>query len=234
MTFEEYKTKRAAIDEYILKCLKHDSSRDVLYQINLYDRLEGRADKGRVFKQFCNLEEYIEDEKITYRMIDSERYDCSPKCGEHKWWQISKCLLINGEYEDILRCDISLDGELLHFWCTRAEYFNGLYKNQELTDVMCCKNVVPPYETGDIIKFNNLPLMENFYAIYGYDEQFKRYNHFYMCCGEENMFSVLYELHKTETAETCPNAELNEMSRKIKENPELFHELIMKHGVTPF
>ncbi len=35
MTFEEYKTKQAAIDEYVLICPKDDSPRDVLYQFNL-------------------------------------------------------------------------------------------------------------------------------------------------------------------------------------------------------
>lgn len=232
MTFEEYKSKRNAIDKYILKCLADDSIGDVQYKICLYDRLEKWSGKSEIFKEFDHLNEYIvtENKNFDFCNAGEEHKPEESKHSEYEWWQVGKYLLIDGEYEEILRCDITLDGELAHFLCLKTEYFGELFQNKEMMDILDCKNVVSPYETGDIIKFNALPMSECFYAIYSYNERFERHNFFYMCCEEEPPLFALRDLRRTEKAKNCPDEELNEISKKVKENQSLFFRLHKKSG----
>ena len=75
---------------------------------------------------------------------------------------------------------------------------------------------------------------DDFYIIYCYDETKAGNKHLQLSLNDEISFFELNWLHKTEKVEKSPFDRINEMSKKIKENPELFKELLEKHGVSPF
>ena len=51
---------------------------------------------------------------------------------------------------------------------------------------------------------------------------------------DEIGFCELNWLHKTEKVEISPVEKINEMSKKIKENPSVLRELIVKCGISDF
>ena len=246
MTFEEYKEKRSAIDDLILKYLKDDLQPGVAYELYLHDRLSKKEKLSfKIFRQFQSLEKIIMDnfnEIILNHAIWVERpnnksYSEMKKRNEHQWWEVRKYLLVGGEYEEVIGCNLTLEGKMIDFRCRRREFFDELFQNQELMDVLSCKNVPALYENGDIIKVNSIPNAENFYAIYGYDNRFDGYNHRYMMYDEDiedTAFYTLIDLRDAEKVTTCPDERINKISRMIKENPEKIYELFDKYNISSF
>lgn len=229
MTFNENKAKRDSIDEHIVNCLKDDSSDDVLYKARFYNRLDGSGWEDEVFKQFKNVEAHIENGKNILRDI----YPNFEKHNEYEWWEVTKYLLIDGEYAAILSCYFTLDNKLFYFDCQKKEYFPELYQNPELTDVLNCKNIESQFETGEIIIFNGSPMWLSYYAIYVHDIRLNKDNHYLLYCDEDKRISFMPidDFRRIEKVEVCHDESLNELSRKIKDNSELFYKLLDTYGV---
>lgn len=231
MTFEEYLEKRAKVDQYILEELKDDKSDNFAYQVTLMNRQDDASDSNatELYKKYSNVERCMQNDK---EFCEITNFD-DVKLEDCIWWKIQKYVLTDGEYQKYMSCSISADGELIHFFVYHG-YLENFLKSENTVDVLCCLNVDAPYQTGDILRVKRKPKGEDFYIIYCYDETKAGNNHLQMTIEDEIGFCELNWLHKTEKVEKSPLDGINGMSKKIKENPSLFKELLEKHGVSPF
>ena len=230
MTFEEYLKKRLEVDQCILEELKDDKSDDFAYQIScLMNGNDLYSNTTKLYKKYSNIELCMQDDKEFCKITnfdDGNLEDCI-------WWKIQKYVLTDGEYQKYMECTLSASGELIHFFIYNG-YLEEFFKAENTVNVLGCRNVDVPYRTGDILKVKNQPLGDDFYIIYCYDETKAGNKHLQLSLNDEISFFELNWLHKTEKVEKSPVYRINEMSKKIKENPELFKELLEKHGVSPF
>lgn len=108
-------------------------------------------------------------------------------------------------------------------------FFDETLKN---IDIPKSEDVIKPYNTGDILKVKNKPLTDDFYIIYIYDEKRECHKHIQMSFDEKFEFRVLYRLEKTEKVENCPIEQINEMSKKLKENYTEFNKFCEEEKIS--
>lgn len=222
MTLEEYISRKKDADNMILAILMDDSSENVVYDLHRHDRLDsGLIMCKGVFKKYKNLKKAMDIHIELMPVADDEGKAVS----DYYWFVINKYYLENGEYKKILSCRISFNGEMLHY-----TFFDEALKN---IDIPKSEDVIKPYNTGDILKVKNKPLTDDFYIIYIYDEKRECHKHIQMYFDEKFEFCTLYWLEKTEKVESCPIEQINEMSKKIKENYEEFNKFFEKQKISP-
>lgn len=115
------------------------------------------------------------------------------------------------------------------------------------------KNIELPYQTGDILKVNAMPFGKDFYVVYGgesskgeYEQGIvEKFDNFYHWCIYESEDShglwiddisnscftdyVHFEncpLICCKQVESCPDDKIMKVSRMLKDNPELWYELV--------
>ena len=89
---------------------------------------------------------------------------------ERMWVETVKYKIHNGEYKDILRCNFSLNGEILGvrynmLFVDDEEEYRELRSIQDFLSYP--RNVLLPFERGDIIYVDATPYGKPFYAVYG-------------------------------------------------------------------
>jgi len=231
MKFEEYLEKRTNVDKYILKELKDDVSDDFVYKLTLKNRYDDASDSTstEIYKKYSNVERRMQMDREFCEVTNFDELDIN----EYIWWNVEKYVLTDGEYKKYISCSLSSDGSLIHFFVYPG-YLEAFLKDKNIIDVLNCRNVDAPYKTGDILKVHQKPVGEDFYIIYCYDETKAGNNHLQMTFEDEIGFCELNWLHKTEKVEISPVEKINEMSKKIKENPSVLRELIVKCGISDF
>lgn len=231
MTFEEYLEEREKTDRYILKELQDDKSDDFVYRVTLMNRYDNAPDSStaEIYKKYSNIERRMQMDKEFCEATNFDELDIS----DYIWWNIEKYVLTDGEYKKYLSCSLSSDGRLIHFFVYPG-YIEAFLKDENIIDVLNCRNIEGPYQTGDILKIHQKPIEEDFYVIYCYDETRTGNKHIQMNMKDEIGFCELNWLNKTEKVETSPIEKINEMSKKIKENPSIIKELILKCGISDF
>lgn len=222
MTLEEYIVKKKEVDNMILEILMDDSSENVVYDLHRHDRRNsGHIAAGGVFKKYENLKKEMENQIEFMALADDEGEADSDYC----WFVINKYSLENGEYKEILSCRLSFAGELLHY-LPIGDIIREI-------DIPESRDVIKPYTTGDILKVKNTPLTDDFYIIYIYDEKREGNKHIQMVFDEEFEFCKLHWLEITEKVESCPIEQINEMSKKIKENYTEFNKFFEEQKISP-
>lgn len=207
MTLEEYKRKKDEIDLQVYEILKDDSGENVVYDLHRHVRGEdGYIACCGVFKKYENLEAVMASQIEFVEHANNDDY-CE---GDYSWFVINKYRLHDGEYKEELSCRIDFDGRLLNYLP-----FGDVLRGMEIPS---SKDVIKPYNTGDILKVKNTPLTEDFYIIYIYDEDREGNKNLQMCFDEEVTFCEIYWLELTEKVDICPDEKINEMSIKIKDN----------------
>ena len=68
---------------------------------------------------------------------------------------------------------MTFDGQLLHYL--------PAYEALKNIEIPSSKDVIKPYDTGDILKVRNTPLSEDYYIICIYDENRNGNKHIQMC-----------------------------------------------------
>lgn len=225
MNYKEYLEERKKIDKYIMDFLKDDQSHQVVYMIAERNR-QGSPETYTVFKKWSNVLNQIEND--IYELKDFE----VPNFKEVFWWSIRKHILIDGEYQEIIHCDITASGELYWFSPSKLGYrlFNNLLGCRK--DILFLNNVDALYGIGDIVKVKCIPKGEDYYGIYGYGDK----QHFLLCFDKEQKinFEKISMFYNMERVTEAPDEKLNEMSNKIRNNSKIFIKLINEHGITPF
>lgn len=223
LTLEEYVTKKKTAYNKILEILVDDSNDNVVYDLHRQDRRDsGLIVSGGVFKKYENLQKEI-NEQIEFMTFADEVGEPDSK---YCWFVINKYCLENGEYKKILSCHVSFDGELL--------YYSSNGDTIKEIDIPESRNVIKPYNTGDILKVRNTPLTGELYVIYIYDEKREGNKHIQMIFDEEIEFYKINWLEITEKVENCPIEQINEMSKKIKENYDEFNKFFEKQKICQF
>lgn len=232
MTLEEYVAKKKNIDKMILEILMDDSDENVVYDLHRHDRRNlGHIACGGVFKKYESLKKEMADqieylaEWAEWAEFDEFEDEEGGPDSEYCWFVINKYCLENGEYKEMLSCRVSFDGELLHY----LPIGNTIRE----IDIPGSRDVIKPYNTGDILKVKNIPLTDDFYVIYIYDEKRQGNKHIQMLFNEEIEFCKIHWLEITEKVESCPIEQINEMSKKIKENYEEFNKFFEKQKISP-
>jgi len=222
MTLEEYIAKKKNADKMILEILMDDSSENVVYDLHRHDRRDsGLIVSGGVFRKYENLQKEMNEQIEFMTFADEEGEPDSEYC----WFSISKYCLEDSEYKEILSCRMSFDGELLHY-LPIGDIIREI-------DIPESRDVIKPYDTGDILKVKNTPLTDDFYIIYIYDEKREGNKHIQMLFDEEIEFCKIHWLEITEKVESCPIEQINEISKKIKENYEEFNKFFEKQKISP-
>ena len=92
-------------------------------------------------------------------------------------------------------------------------------------------SMIPVYEIGDIIKVKNMPMDEDYYGVYIYDENQKRNKHIVITFDEEPSFFKFNRFENTEKVTKSPNEKINEISKKIKEMNGDFATVLQDIGI---
>lgn len=213
MTLEEYIAKKKNIDKMILEILMDDSDENIVYDLHRHDRLDsGLIMSKGVFKKYENLKKTM-DNHIELMLVTNDE---GRAVSDYYWFVLNKYCLENGEYKKMLTCRISFNGELLDY-----KLFGEM---SEIIDIPKSEDVINPYNTGDILKVNHKPICDDKYVIYIHDEKREGHKHIQVSFDEKFEFRVLYWLEKTEKVENCLIKQINEMSKKIKENYTEFNK----------
>ena len=115
------------------------------------------------------------------------------------------------------------------------------------------KNIDVPYKTGDILKVNAMPFGKDFYVVYGGEackgdfeqgivEKFDNFYHWCIYESEDRNGLWIDDISNScftdyvhfencpliccEQVESCPDDKITKVSRMLKENPELWYELV--------
>ena len=163
--------------------------------------------------------------------IEFCEFDCISKdekgvnSADYNYFAINKYKLIDGEYTEEMSCRLSSGGELLPSLPEQYNVLAGL-------DIPISRDVIKAYETGDILTVNAAPLSEPYYIIYAYDEKRKGNKHLQLCFekGKFNFYKIQW-LELIEKADSCPIQEINDMSKRIKDNPVKFEKLLENQKV---
>ena len=227
MTLEEYREKKKEVDQRVLQILKDDSDESVAYDLHCHNRRKGGCTISLgIFRKYENLQSEMDGWIEFSEIDDGDGHSASDEC----WFEINKYRLENGKYKVILSCRINFDGELLHYLPIDEAL-------QEL-EIPNSRDVIKPYETGDILMVKNIPLSDDFYVIYIYDEKREGNQHLQMNFDDGISFTKIHWLEITEKVETCPVPEINEMSKKMKENDAVWRRPLaeqgISHAVVPF
>lgn len=222
ITLGEYMAKKKDVDNIILEILMDDSSENVVYDLHRHDRRNsGHVSSGGVFKKYENLKKEMDDQIEFMALADDEGEADSDYC----WFVINKYCLENGEYKEILSCRVTFEGKLLHY-LPIGDVIREI-------DIPESRDVIKPYNTGDILKVKNTPLTDDFYVIYIYDEKREGNKHLQMMLNNEFEFCKIHWLELTEKVDSCPIEEINEMSKKIKENYTEFYKFFEEQKISP-
>ena len=208
---------------------------------------------NKVFKSFDSVKQYILRERIFMDDDDEEpmvnraywkvtKYKLNK--GEYKEFMIC-CFSIDMQ---LLSVDFGL--YIRVFFQDNKTYDEILNHNYLLLNP---KNIELPYQTGDILKINAMPFGKDFYVVYGGEARkgdfekgiVEKFDYFYHWCIYEskdrnglwiddisNFFFTDYvhfencPLICCEQVESCPDDKITKVSRMLKENPELWYELV--------
>ena len=115
------------------------------------------------------------------------------------------------------------------------------------------QNIELPYQTGDILKINAMPFGKDFYVVYGGEackgdfeqgivEKFDKFYHYCIYESEDRnglwiddvsdatFTDYIYfrnsPLINCERVDFCPNDKILKVSRMLKDNPEVWYELV--------
>lgn len=115
------------------------------------------------------------------------------------------------------------------------------------------QNIELPYQTGDILKINAMPFGKDFYVVYGGEackgdfeqgivEKFDNFYHWCIYESEDRNGLWIDDISNScftdyvhfencpliccEQVESCPDDKITKVSRTLKENPELWYELV--------
>ena len=218
MNFDEYKAQKKQMDENVLKILADDTEENTTYTLHKCDRETGfNLDYG-VFRQYSHLKT-IMDECIEFEEHgDNEEYSAA----EYMWFNVEKYTMIDGEYVKEMDAILSFEYRLVHYIADECVMKYQLPIENELE---------PPYETGDIIKVKNMPIAEDYYGIYIYDENQTENKHMIIHFNENPGCCQCYWLETTEKVTESPNEKINEVSKKIKEMNGDFTTVFQNIGV---
>lgn len=231
MTLEEYVAEKNRINKKVYEILKDDARADVVYELLLLGReKEDRTVCCGIFKKFANLELEMDRQIEFIRWPDDDgNFNDDYNEKDYAWFVVDKFRLAEGEYKKELKCQISFDKKLLNYSC--------LSDVVRTIDIPSSKEVTKAYNTGDILKVRNKPLTDDFYVIYIYDENREGNKHIQMCYDldiydEEFTFCKIHWLELTEKVGACPDARINEMSKRLKDNPDEAARLIELHKIS--
>ena len=217
ISFDEYKIKKQQINEHVLKLLADDSRDSTVYTLHMRNRETNLSLDCGVFRHYSTLKETMES-RIEFEEIANDDNYCA---GDFEWFDIKKYIMKDGEYEQEMTAKVAFDYRLIHY-----------FKKDDLKDIKATleQEVPAPYETGEIIKIKNMPLSEDYYAIYIYDEAQKGNKHIQMTYGDELECCKFHWLELTEKVENCTNDRINELSKEIKEMNGDFLKVFERHG----
>ena len=225
MNFAEYKAKKKQMDENVLKILADDTKENTIYTLHKCDRESGfNLDYG-VFRQYSHLKT-IMDECVEFE----EHGDSEELCAaDYMWFNVEKYTMTDDEYVKEMDAILSFNYRLVHYIadeCVLKYHRTNIEHELE-----------PPYETGDIIKVKNMPIAEDYYGIYIYDEKQTENKHMIIHFNENPGCCQCYWLETTEKATESPDARISEISKKIKkmngDYTSVLQNLGIKVEVTP-
>lgn len=216
--FAEYKLKKQNINKQVLDILSNDSNDGTLYTLHMRNReTKLNLDCG-VFRHYSNLKDAIDG----YVEFEEHANDENYSAADFEWFDISKYIMSDGEYKQQMNVKITFGYGLIHYYIE-----DSIIEEKALLE----QNVETPYETGDIIKIKNMPLSEDFYGIYIYDENQEDNKHIQMTFNGKADFSKIYWLERTEKAMHCVDERLNDISRQIKAMNGDFSKVFQKYGI---
>ena len=184
LTLEEYKEKLVETNKKVYELLADDSQENTVYVLHERGRYEHESNFFYgIFRNFKSLQEKIAEERESLKRL--ERMGV---CVENYYWfRINKYLLKDGEYKDVLYCDLDINGILLDYPFDKELPIN----------IPSLINVEKLFENGDIIKVNSLPWGEPYYGIYIYNKNDKKPHNIltyscscYCCFGIENLNQI--------------------------------------------
>lgn len=202
LTIEEYKEKLVETNKKVYELLADDSEENTVYVLHERGRYEHESNFFYgIFRNFKSLQEKIAEERESLKGL--ERMGV---CVENYYWfRINKYLLKDGEYKDVLCCDLDINGILL-----------GYPFDKELPiNIPSLINVEKLFENGDIIKANSLPYGEPYYGIYLYDDNDEN-RHIIMTYDKGYDCYWITKPEQLEKVETCPIKKINQLNKIIK------------------
>ena len=217
INFDEYKIKKQQIKEQVKEILADDSHDGTVYTLHMRNRETDHSLDCGVYRHYAALIETMECRVEFEELANDDNY-CA---ANFEWFDIKKYIMKDGEYEEEITAKVAFDYSLIHYFI-----------KDDLKDIKATleQEVVAPYETGEIIKIKNMPLSEDYYAIYIYDEAQKGNKHIQMTFGDEPEFYKLHWLELTEKVENSSDDRINELSKKIKEINGDFSKVLEKYG----
>ena len=219
MDFEEYKNQKQQMDEKVLKMFVDDTKEGTLYTLHKCDRESGvNLDYG-VFRHYSHLK-MVMDECVEFeKRGDNEEYSVA----DYMWFNVKKHTMVDDEYVKEMEAILSFDYRLVHYIADECVFkYHRTNIEHELE---------PPYETGDIIKVRNMPIAEDYYGIYIYDENQTENKHRIIHFNENPGYCYCYWLETTEKVTESPNEDINEISKKIKEMNGDFTTVLQNIGI---
>ena len=219
LTLEEYKEKLAIANKKVYELLADDSQENTVYVLHERGRYEHESNFFYgIFRNFKSLQEKIAEERESLKGL--ERMGV---CVENYYWfRINKYLLKDGEYKDVLYCDLDINGILL-----------GYPFDKELPiNIPSLINVEKLFENGDIIKANSLPYGEPYYGIYLHDE--KDENPHIIMTYENNEYNCYWitKPERLEKIDECPVKEINKLNKTIKKYNRDYEKAFKKKKIT--
>ena len=220
LTLEEYKEKLVEANKKVYELLADDSEENTVYVLHERGRYEHERNFFYgIFRNFKSLQEKIAEERETLKGL--ERMGV---CVENYYWfRINKYLLKDGEYKDVLFCDLDINGNLLKY---------SIDNEKSEIDIPLCKNAEKLFENGDIIKVNPSPLGEPYYGIYLYDK--KETSPHIMMIYENNDYDCYWitEPERLEKVENCPVKKINKLNKTIKKYNRDYEKAFKKKKIT--
>lgn len=218
MNFDEYKARKHQMNEDVLKMLADDTKEGTIYTLHMRDG-EPKSNRGYgVFRHYSNLKVAMDTCVESENSRDNENY-CT---ADYKWFEVRKYTMIDDEYVREMIVKISFEYRIIHYFAEE-----GILKFNRLIE----HELEPPYEIGDIIKVKNMPMDEDYYGVYIYDENQKRNKHIVITFDEEPSFFKFNRFENTEKVTKSPNEKINEISKKIKEMNGDFATVLQDIGI---
>ena len=206
------------MNEKMLEILADDMADNTVYTLHMRDReTDLNLDCG-VFRHFSTLKKACEN-RIEFEEHANDDSYCA---ADFEWCEIKKYIMVDDELEQKMSAKISFDFKLLHY-----SIIDDAIDRTALLEY----TVAPIYETGDIIKVKNMPLSDDFYIIYIYDETQEGNKHIQMTFDEGPEFCKLYWLETTEKVMISPDNRINDMSAKIKQINGDFSKVFEDNGI---
>lgn len=238
ITAEEYQKRFDEIKNDILeKHIKNIADDEVLVATLQFRDDEDLTGYGIFSEPFRTYEKLMDFVTTVADDDDNEQ--------ERMWVEVVKYKIHNGEHKDILHCNFSLTGEMLGV--RYYMIFADDEKYRELRDIQDFlsypRNVVLPFERGDIIRVDATPYGKPFYAVYcGESEagEIDKYGYYHYCLyiSEDrngldvgriiNHFADILFINppfsKLQKVDTCDDLLLTKASRMLKEKPALWYK----------